>query len=192
MSQPTRHTALIVMDVQQGFDDPSWGTRNNPDAETNIARLLEAWRGAGRPVFFARHDSRWPTSPLRPGQPGNRIKDAVAPRPGEPVLPKTVNSAFIGTPLEAELRRLGVTDVVITGLVTNHCVSTTARMAANLGFRTVVVADGTATFDRTGPDGRHWSAEDMHAMELAALNGEFAAIATTEELLAGLGFAVSA
>lgn len=182
----TPRTALIVIDVQQGFHDPVWGTRNNPEAESNIARLLEVWRREGWPVFFVRHDSTRLTSPLRPGQPGNGFQEVVAPRPGETVLAKTVNSAFIGTPLEAELRRLGATDVVITGLVTNHCVSTTARMAANLGFRTVVVSDGTATFDRTGPDGRHWAAEEMHAMELAALSGEFAAIATTGELLAAV------
>lgn len=176
-------TALVVIDVQQAFDDPSWGTRNNPDAEANIAALLAAWREAGQPVFIVRHDSVHPDSPLSPGRPGNALKTVVRPLPGEPLLTKHVNSAFIGTTLEADLRRLGVGRVVVTGLITNHCVSTTARMAGNLGFETVVVADATATFDRVGPDGRHWTADEMHAMELAALHGEFATVVTTAQLL---------
>lgn len=181
--QLSSRAALVVIDVQQGFDDPVWGTRNNPGAEANIARLLGAWRASGRPVFIVQHHSRRATSPLRPGQPGHDLKPEARPAPGEPVVGKRENSAFIGTGLEAELRRREVPQVVITGLVTNHCVSTTARMAGNLGFETFVAADAAATFDRTGPDGRHWTADEMHAMELAALHGEFATVVTTDRLL---------
>jgi nicotinamidase-related amidase len=175
--------ALLVIDVQQGFDDPSWGPRNNPQAEGNVARLLEGWRRTRRPVIHTQHMSRNPGSPLFPGQPGNAIKPEVEPEPGEPLLQKSVNSAFIGTDLEARLRRQGVTTLVVTGINTNHCVSTTARMAGNLGFATYVVSDATATFDMQGPDGRLYAAQDLHVFGLVELHGEFATIIDTESVL---------
>lgn len=180
------HAALIVIDVQKGLDDPRWGSRNNPGAERNISRLLDDWRRAGRPIFHIQHMSKEPGSPLRPGQAGNAIKDEVRPLEGEPLLHKSVNSAFIGTDLEQRLRAGGIDEVVTVGLTTNHCVSTTARMAGNLGFRTFVVSDATATFEMTSPAGRHYTAEEMHDMGLAELSGEFATIVTTDELLARL------
>lgn len=178
-----QEAALLVIDVQKGFDDPRWGSRNNPDAERNLARLLEAWRRTGRPVLHTRHMSRNPSSPLFPGQPGNEIKEIVAPVAGEPVLPKSVNSAFIGTDLEQRLRKAGITTVAVTGITTSYCVSTTARMAANLGFQTYVVSDATATFDVTGPDGRRYPAQVMHEVGLAELHDEFATIVDTDSLL---------
>ncbi|MGH9456103.1 MAG: cysteine hydrolase family protein [Thermoanaerobaculia bacterium] len=181
-----KKTALILIDIQQAFDDPRWGPRNNPDAERNAARLLDAWRRAGRPVFHVQHMSAEPDSPLRPGLPGNAIKEEVQPLDGEPLLHKSVNSAFIGTDLEQRLRAGGVDEIVTVGLTTNHCVSTTARMAGNLGFRTFVVSDATATFETTSPAGHRYTAEEMHDMGLAELSGEFATIVTTEELLARL------
>ncbi len=181
MLPPT--AALRVIDVQKGFDDPHWGVRNNPDAEENIARLLAAWRDSGRPVVHVQHFSRSETSPLRPDRPGCAIKDIVRPQGDEPVVRKHVNSAFIGTDLEAYLRTRGYETLVITGLTTNHCVSTTARMAGNLGFCTFVVADATAAFDRRGHDGRLFSAEEVHAVSLANLHEEFAEVKRTEEVL---------
>ena len=179
----TARAALLIIDVQQGFDDPVWGRRNNPDAEQNIARLLETWRRARGPVFHIQHLSRDPASPLRPGQPGADIRDEVAPASGEPVITKEVNSAFIGTDLERRLRDDGISDLVIVGLTTNHCVSTTVRMAANLGFRTWVVSDATAAFDRTGHDGRYFNGEDVHALSLASLHGEFATVIGSEAII---------
>ncbi len=178
--------ALLVIDVQEGFDDPSWGPRNNPDAEQNIAKLLAAWRAAGRPVFHAQHMSTEPGSTLRPGQRGNTIKAAAAPLLGEPVIQKRVNSCFIGTGLEEQLRQAGISSLVLVGITTNHCVSTTARMAGNLGFEVVVVSDATATFDRRGPDGTFYPASLMHAVGLAELHQEFAAILSTASILASL------
>ena len=175
--------ALIIIDVQRGFDDPIWGHRNNDDAEGNIAKLLSAWRTSGRPVIHVKHMSRSPRSPLRAGKPGNAIKDEVAPRAEEPIIQKNVNSAFIGTDLEERLRRAGIGTVVLTGLTTDHCVSTSARMAANLGFHCYVVADGTATFDRTGYDGKHFSAEEIHETSLASLAGEFATVIEADKLM---------
>jgi nicotinamidase-related amidase len=177
-------SALLLIDVQQGFDDLSfWGARNNPGAEANMARLLAAWRSAGRPVFHVKHNSRNPRSPLHPANAGNAIKPGVAPLPGEPVLEKDVNSSFIGTDLEARLRSAGVTGLVIVGLTTPHCVSTTTRMAANLGFNVRLVADATAAFDWKAHDGRTILAEEMHYQALASLHGEFAEVVTTDTLL---------
>ena len=176
-------TALIIIDVQNGFDDPSWGRRNNPGAEAAIARLLGAWREAKRPILHVQHLSRNPASPLRPGQRGVEIKDAVKPLPGEAVITKRVNSAFIGTDLEERLRRAGIKNLVLTGLCTDHCVSTTARMAANLGFGAIVPADACATFDRTGHDGKAYRAEEIHQTALASLHGEFATVILSETLL---------
>ena len=174
---------LLVVDMQVGFEDPVWGLRNNPRAELNIGRLLQFWRQTRRPVFFVRHDSTSATSPLRPRQRGNAIKPQVSPVTGEPIIAKTVNAAFIGTDLEAQLRARRVPAVVLTGLTTNHCVSTTARMAANLGFQTHVVADGTAAFARRAWDGRMRSADEVHMGALSDLNGEFATIVDTGALL---------
>ncbi len=178
---------LLVVDVQQGFDDVAyWGPRNNPGAEANVERLLAAWRAAGRPVAHVVHDSRHPASPLHPGQPGNAPKSEAAPLPGEPVYHKAVNSAFIGTALDADLRRAGVDTLVVVGLTTNHCVSTTTRMAGNLGFETYLVSDATATFDRRGPDGRTFPAALVHAVALGDLHGEFATVVTADALLGAL------
>ena len=175
--------ALIVIDVQIGFEDPIWGMRNNPRAELNIGRLLAFWRMTRRPVFHIRHDSPRANSPLRPGQRGNAFKPQTAPAPGEAVIAKTVNSAFIGTSLEADLRRAQSPAVVVVGLTTNHCVSTTARMAANFGFATYVVQDATAAFGNKGMDGRQRPPNDVHESALADLRGEFAEIVETGALL---------
>jgi nicotinamidase-related amidase len=180
------NAALLVIDVQRGFDDPSWGRRNNPPMEARIAELLRAWRGSRRPVLHAKHMSTSPTSPLRPGQPGNGFKAEVAPAPGESVIEKRVNSCFIGTSLEANLRRHGYSTLVIAGMTTNHCVSTTARMAGNLGFSGWVVSDATATFDRLGPYGVEYPAEQIHAIALADLHGEFATVVDTKAVLAAV------
>jgi len=178
--------ALLVIDVQQGFDDPSWGRRNNPALEERVAELLDAWRGH-RPVLHARHMSTLPASPLRPGQPGNDFKAGAAPRPGEPVIEKRAPSCFIGTTLDEDLRRSGIGGLVLAGLTTNHCVSTTARMAENLGYAVWVVSDATATFDRTGLDDVLYPAELVHAMALSDLQGEFAAVIDTRTLIAEAG-----
>ena len=176
--------ALILIDMQIGFDEPYWGVRNNPDAEKNISRLLAEWRNRAWSVIHVHHLSKNEISPLHPNQPGSDVKPEFAPLPGEPVFRKRVNSGFIGTNLEQELRDRGITDLVIVGLTTDHCVSTTTRMAANLGFDVKLISDGTATFDRTGPNGKHYTADEMHDLALASLHNEFAEVITAAELLA--------
>ena len=185
MNQKTP-AALLLIDIQQGLDEPRWGARNNPGAEQQVAALLAAWRKAKWPVIHVQHMSQEPASPLRPGSPGNAFKPQAMPRDGEPVFQKTVNSAFIGTDLEAHLRREGIHTLVIVGLTTDHCVSTTVRMAGNLGFDVVVVEDATATFERTGPDGVRYSADQMHRIALASLHGEFAQVQSADQVLARL------
>ena len=176
--------ALVVIDVQVGLDDPTLGRRNNPDAESNIALLLSAWRERGLPLVHVRHCSVEPNSPLRPELPGNAIKEEARPMAGETELTKTVNSAFVGTGLEGHLRERDIASLVIVGLTTDHCVSASVRTASDLGFDVTVVADATATFDRVGHDGVLYRAEDIHNIHLASLNREFCAVRTTAQVLA--------
>ena len=180
------NTALLVIDVQAGFDDPAWGPRNNPYMERHIAALLAAWRATPLPIVHILHDSPDASGLLRRGTPGNATKPEARAEAGEPIYRKSVNSAFIGTTLAADLRASHVTALAIVGLTTNHCVSTTARMAANLGFETFVVADATAAFDRAGLDGRIRPATEVHDAALSDLQGEFARIVHTRSLIATL------
>lgn len=186
MKPLSQDAVLLIIDVQKGFDEPVWEARNNPEAEEKIGRLLAAWRASGRPVFHVQHLSQSPGSPLAAGRPGSALKDEVRPRAGEPLIQKQVNSAFIGTDLEAQLRARGLHTLVIVGLTTPHCVSTTTRMAGNLGFESFLVADATAAFELTGPDGRRFTAEEVHAGALAALHGEFATVVMTNSVLNAL------
>jgi nicotinamidase-related amidase len=179
-------TALIVIDVQQGFDHPKLGRRNNPDAESNVARLIAAWRESERQIYHIQHLSTDEGSPFQPGLPGVEHKEIAKPLWHEPVVTKRVNSAFIGTDLEARIRQRMIKTVVICGLTTNHCVGSTTRMAGNLGFETHLAGDACAAFDRVGPDGVTYPAEQLHAVSLANLHGEFATVQTTDDILAAL------
>ena len=181
-------TALIVVDVQRAFDEweAAGKRRNNPEAVARIAELLAAFRTSAAPIFHIRHASMRANSSFAPGATGYPVKDEAREIEGEPVIVKRVNSAFIGTDLEHRLRAADIKTLVICGATTNHCVETTTRMAGNLGFDACLVRDATWTFDRVGPDGDAHSAEDIHAMSLANLNGEFARIVSAAEAIAGL------
>lgn len=179
-------TVLLVIDMQIGFDDPAWGPRNNPDAEANVAALIATWRSVGAPVIHVLHDSPDAAGRLRRGTPGNAPKPEAQPDDGERVYRKAFNSAFIGTNLDADLRAMGVAALTIVGLTTNHCVSTTARMAGNLGYSAFVAADATAAFDRANLDGTIRPAEEVHQSALSDLHGEFAQIVTVAWLIAAL------
>jgi nicotinamidase-related amidase len=177
-------TALLVIDVQRAFDDADfWGPRNNPGCEANVAALIAAWRAAGRPLVYVRHDSVEPGSPLTPGTPGNEFMDVVS---GEPdlLVKKHVNSAFYGDPdLDSWLRERGIGSIAVCGITTNHCVETTARMGANLGYEVLFALDATCTFDRTGPDGGMMTADELARATATSLHEEFATVVRTDELV---------
>ncbi|RVU16793.1 cysteine hydrolase [Streptomyces antnestii] len=189
------NAALIVVDVQKGFDEEEfWGKRNNLGADENIASLIDAWQSTGRPVVFVRHDSPKPGSPLRPGYVGNDFKDYVEERRGkgdgaELLLTKTVNSAFYGTPdLDAWLKAAGIGQFVVAGIQTNMCAETTARMGGNLGYEVLFALDATHTFDLEGPFGWRRTAEELAQASAVSLHGGgFARVVTTAEVVAAAG-----
>jgi nicotinamidase-related amidase len=184
---PASQVALIVVDVQQGFDDPRWGRRNNPAADTNIAALVDGFAAAGQPLVYVRHDADDPASPLHPTQPGNRLK-AYLRQPPQLLVTKRVNSSFHGSPdLHSWLTTRGITRLVIAGITTNHCCETTARIAGNLGYQVRFALDATHTFDRTGPDGSTLTGDELARATATNLHGEFATVTSTAEVLAALG-----
>jgi len=174
---------LLIIDVQEGFEDPIWGTRNNRDAEQHINQLLRYWRAHQLPVFHVQHASQSKESPLHPSQPGYKIKESLRPREDEPLIQKKVNAAFIGTNLQGILQKEDIETLVIVGLTTNHCVSTTTRMAGNLGFETYLISDATAAFDCTSHTGTYYSARQIHDISLANIHGEFGTVCDTSEIL---------
>ena len=178
--------ALLVVDVQMGIDDLFDTPRNNPQAEQNVASLIEVWRNRGMEVVHVKHNSTSPDSPLRPELPGNQFKPEALPLATEKLFEKTVNSAFIGTGLQEYLISNSLENLVIVGLTTDHCISTTTRMAGNLGFNVFLVSDATATFGRTGENGSVYTAEQIHEVNLLSLDGEFVTVVSTEKVLEGL------
>ncbi len=185
-------TALLVIDAQVGVNlhdhwGGSCGHRNNPQSEQRIAELLAAWRDARRPVFFTLHNSREESSPLKLSLDSGRSIPGLEPRPGEMTVVKDVNSGFTGTNLELDLRRRGVSRLVVAGYFTNMCVETTVRAAGNLGYDTYLAHDACAAGNRAGPDGQMFDAEQVHAMSVANLHGEFCTAILSCEASALLG-----
>jgi nicotinamidase-related amidase len=185
MMKPNQETALILIDLQKGFEDEAhWGgSRNNRDAEDHAKELLDYWRSHDLLLFHIQHRSMNPDAKLGLNSAGHEFKELLKPLPGETVLQKSVNSAFIGTNLKELLDAEGIRTLVIAGLTTDHCVSTTTRMAGNYGYRTFIVADATATFGKKGINGQYYDGETMHQTALAQLNGEFAMVVYTREII---------
>jgi len=176
--------ALLVIDVQKAFDDPAWGPRNNHNAETNIASLIKFWRSKKRTVIHIHHSASevLVASRFHPSKVGHETKDEGRPIPGEAIFKKIVNSAFIGTELEQNLRDNKIEKLVVVGLTTDHCVSTSVRMASNFGFQVTLISDACATFDRKF-NGIEYTAEQIHIVQLASLNDEFCQVITTDDML---------
>lgn len=180
-------SALVMIDLQKGFEEPWFGERNNPHMEANGLRLLAAWRQRGLPRALVQHASVSPDSPLHPDKPGYAFKPGYEPLPGDKHIIKRENSAFIGTDLEVWLREQGSNRITVAGITTEHCVSTTVRMAANLGFSVELVGDAChATGKRRADNTADIDAETIHQTELAILRGEFACILTTDSAIQGL------
>ena len=177
-------TALLVIAVQMAFvhRDKSGAARITPMAENNIRRLLERFRTAGGKTIHIHHHSHQEGSPFTAGLPGAVVQEFAAPAPGEAVYIKHVNSSFIGTSLEADLRRDGFEHPILCGAAANQCVETTARMAGNLGVDTLFVADGVWAYGSTGPDGRKHGAEDILSIIISDLYEEFATVLSTGEV----------
>lgn len=175
--------ALVVVDAQKAFDEPHWGPRNNQACDQNIEALVTSWAEHQRPLVYVRHTSRFPSSRFHPDAPGHAFKDYLRPTPSL-VVTKSVNSAFHGTPdLDKWLRRSEAAGIVVCGITTNHCCETTARVGDNLGHRVLFALDATHTFDRLGPDGRHFRADELAQVSAANLHGEFAQVVETRALL---------
>lgn len=176
--------ALIIVDMQQGMRSSRLPPRNNPGAEDNIARLHAAWRAAALPVVCVRHVSRAATSVFAPGQAGVEFQERFQPLASEHVVEKNVPDAFVHSGLERWLHARGIRRLVVVGVSTNNSVEATARTAGNLGFATTVVADATFTFEMADFGGTLRSAEEVHLMALANLRSDYAAIASTADVLA--------
>lgn len=177
--------ALLLVDVQKGFQDIAYwgGERNNLDAEDHIEKLLLFWRENKLPIFHVKHCSTNPVSPLTKGNEGNDFEDFIIPETNEPIIEKNVNSAFIDTDLKERLTQQQIDTVIIVGLTTDHCISTTTRMSGNFGFRTYLVEDAVATFNKTGANGQEYSAQLIHDTAIASLKDEFATIISTNDVI---------
>lgn len=177
-------TALIVVDVQKGFDDTAyWGQRNNPNCESNIALLIDAWRGQGWPIVYVRHDSNIPSSPLFAKSSGNEFKEILTGTP-DLLIVKDVHSAFYGVPhLDAWLRRHEIAGVAICGIQTNMCCETTARMASDLGYEMLFVGDATHTFDIVTATKKVYRAREISRYSQLSIEADFGRIVTTSELV---------
>lgn len=180
------NTALILIDMQNGMQTYRPAYRNNPGAEQQMAALLHAWRTAGQPVVHVRHISREPHSVFAPGQPGAAFQAAFAPLPLEHIVEKNVPDAFIQSGLERWLHVRAIRHVVIVGVATNNSVESTARSAGNLGLITTVVADATYAYAQADYAGVERSADEVHMMSLANLNGEYATVRSTAGILEDL------
>jgi len=180
------NTPLVILDLQKAIDHPDWGIRNNPEAEANIAALLQVWRANTWPVIHVKHNSSGPRSHYRTGQDGNNFKTVVVPISGEAIAAKTVHSAFVESDLRNALEALGTKTFILAGVKTNNSIETTVRHGSNLGYDIHLLADGCFTHDQIDWTGKRWAADDIHAIALSNLDGEYCRVTTSKHVLRGL------
>ncbi|MBV7575574.1 cysteine hydrolase [Pseudomonas sp. PDM32] len=177
------NAALIIIDQQKGILHPRLGRRNNPQAEERMLELLAHWRRTARPVIHVQHLSRSEDSVFWPQQSGVEFQERFAPMAGERLIQKQVPDAFCSTGLETQLREAGIGQLIIVGVATHNSVESTARTAGNLGFDTWVAEDACFTFDKADFFGHAHGAEEVHAMSLGNLHGEYATVVSTAGVL---------
>lgn len=179
------NAALLLIDIQKGFEQEDFwgGNRNHPELESNVEELLTLWRKTTKPVIHIRHASKNPSSLLHPDQAGFAFMDFIQILPSEKEIIKEVNSAFIGTDLDEYLKENNIHTLIMCGLTSNHCVSTTARMGGNMGYQVLLIEDAIATFNRKGLDGEIFDSELMHQTAMASLHEEFAQVISSQELI---------
>lgn len=177
------HTALIIIDQQQGLNSPKLGPRNNPDAETVMLKLLSAWRAARRPIIHVKHRSIEPASVFWPDQQGFEFKPDFLPQGDELIIEKSIPCAILTTDLKKILDQKNIREIVLVGASTNNSIEATARTASGLGFAVIVIEDACFTFAKQDYSGAVRTAAEVHAMSLANLSGEYTQIITANELL---------
>ncbi|MEL0635561.1 cysteine hydrolase family protein [Marinomonas sp. TI.3.20] len=175
---------LMIVDMQQGMSWVQAGERNNPNAEHEIAELLAHWRINHAPIVHVRHLSQDLESFFWPEQEGVLFQEALHPLNGEKVIDKAVPDAFTHSELESWLREQEINTLVVVGVSTNNSVESTVRSAGNLGFTTYVVQSACFAFAKEDFDGRERSAEEVHAMSLANLHGEYATVISQNDAFA--------
>ena len=179
-----KNPALLLVDIQKAFLEKDYPglIRNNEHAEFICGKILKKWRTLDLPVIHVRHSSTNPESKLHKSRPGFEFNDYVTPLETEIVLTKEVNSAFIGTNLENILIKSHIDTLVIVGMTTNHCISTTVRMSGNLGFDTYLISDSTACYNTKGINGEIIDCNTIYNSALASLQEEFATVIDSKEL----------
>jgi nicotinamidase-related amidase len=178
------HSVLLPVDMQVAFDSPSWPSRWNADVDRNGLALLDAWREMRRPIIHVAHDSVEANSTLRRDQPGNAFRPGFGPQGDEALVRKSVNSAFIGTDLDLQLRRLRAQSVVVFGITTDMCVSTTVRVGANMGWSMILVEDACDCCElQSVRGGETIEAKTVHDVHVATLGAEFCKVLTTSQIL---------
>lgn len=185
LSQKNNMLALIVIDQQKGLDHPKLGARNNPDAQSEMLGLLRLWRERNWPIVHVKHRSKQRESVFWPEQEGFEFKEEFKPKNAELVIEKSVPCAFTNNMLEGALKRLGVSEIVIVGAVTNNSVESTARTGGNLGYTVYVVENSCFTFAKPDYYGKARTADDVHAMSLANLHGDYATVLSSSQLISG-------
>ena len=173
---PISDSALVLIDCQQTYREGIMRLVGVEPALKEAAELLRRYRAAGRPVIHIMHDAG-PGTPYDVKAPIGQIADIVAPAPGETVIVKNYPSSFEKTALDAELKKLGVKNVVYAGFMTHMCVNSTTRASFNHGYANTVVAGATATRSIPNPaNGKEVSAAALQDASLSALGDMFAVV----------------